>query len=296
MSTPSSPSSTDADAAPPLLLCCTAGPACSSSTSTSFEPLQPGHHVVVVSLPGYRSPGRPHARRRSARGRPRMLVELMRRLGHQRFVVAGGDWGATIGAWMAAYSRRLDRCRPHDDGADAGLAPADDPDRLMGVTPAERALAHRAQRARRPSRPTAATQLTRPQTLAYGLTDSPAGLTGWIVEKFRRERLRTATSLGMITTDRVLDNLSVYWFTGTINSSMRLYHEATKGGRSLFPTVRWMSRPRSPSTRLTSTRFPACLGGAAVPDRTVAGDAGWWPLRVDGGARALRHRRRRVHW
>lgn len=89
-------------------------------------------------------------------------------------------------------------------------------------------------------------QSTRPQSLAYGLTDSPAGLAGWIVEKFR------AWSDGddvdeAIGRDRLLDNVGVYWLTETINSSMRLYYET-----DIEATV-----PESVDVPVGHARYPA---------------------------------------
>ena len=74
-----------------------------------------------------------------------------------------------------------------------------------------------------------------PQSLAYGLTDSPAGLAGWIIEKFHGWSGGGDDITAAFPMDRLLENVSIYWFTGTINSSMRLYLEATGDGRPLFP-------------------------------------------------------------
>lgn len=68
-------------------------------------------------------------------------------------------------------------------------------------------------------------QSTRPQTLAYGLTDSPAGLAGWLLEKFRAWSDCGDDVTGYFGRDRMLDIISVYWLTNTINASMRLYYE-----------------------------------------------------------------------
>jgi microsomal epoxide hydrolase len=65
-------------------------------------------------------------------------------------------------------------------------------------------------------------QSTKPQTLAYGLTDSPAGLAGWILEKFQTW---ADGGIAAFDRDRLLDNLTTYWLTGTINASTRLYYE-----------------------------------------------------------------------
>jgi microsomal epoxide hydrolase len=74
-------------------------------------------------------------------------------------------------------------------------------------------------------------QGTKPQTLAYGLTDSPAGLAGWILEKFRTWSDCDGDVLGYFGPDDLLANLTIYWVTGTIGSSCRLYCEARRSGR-----------------------------------------------------------------
>lgn len=195
-----------------------------------IEPLRAQHHVVVASLPGYGFSGPTERMGVGLLAMASALVELMHLLGHQRFITAGGDWGAIVGSWIAAH---------HPEsviGLHVTLMPAMPPegaDPMDGVTPDEKAALRRMQRVQTNGAGYRAIQSTKPQSLAFGLTDSPVGLAGWIIEKFQ------AWSDGDITTaytmDRLLDNLSIYWFTGTINSSTRLYHEATSGGRSPFP-------------------------------------------------------------
>ena len=75
-------------------------------------------------------------------------------------------------------------------------------------------------------------QGSKPQTLAYGLTDSPAGLAGWILEKFRAWSDCDGDVFGRFTRDELLTNLTIYWVTGTINSSTRMYYESMRDGRS----------------------------------------------------------------
>jgi pimeloyl-ACP methyl ester carboxylesterase len=200
-----------------------------------IEPLRRRHRVVVASLPGYgfsRSTDRPGVDPLTI---ATTLVELMRRLGHARFFVAGGDWGAIVSAWMGAH---------HADalhGVHLTLLPARPPkggDPMEGVTDDERALMQRAQQAMASGTGYQAIQSTKPQSLAYGLTDSPAGLAGWIIEKFHAWSDCDGDPLRTFGYDRLLENISIYWFTGTINSSMRLYHEALGRSRSPFPDRR----------------------------------------------------------
>ena len=75
-----------------------------------------------------------------------------------------------------------------------------------------------------------AIQGTRPQTLGYGLSDSPAGLAGWIAEKFHAWTDNDGTIESAVSRDDLLTNITTYWVTGTINSSTRLYYEAKKSG------------------------------------------------------------------
>ncbi len=77
----------------------------------------------------------------------------------------------------------------------------------------------------------AAIQGTKPQTLSYGLTDSPAGLAGWILEKFHAWTDHEGNLETAVGRDDLLTNLMTYWVTGTINSSTRLYYESKKAGR-----------------------------------------------------------------
>lgn len=225
-------SSTRSDASPLLLL--HGWPGSVAEYFDVIEPLRRDHHVVVASLPGYGFSGPTTRRGVDPLEVARVLVELMRRLGHDRFFVAGGDWGATIGAWLAAYWPAA-IAGLHMTMVPMRLPDQNVPDEAVGVTEAEWQSLARADRARQSDVGYAAIQSTRPQSLAYGLTDSPAGLAGWIIEKFHGWTDCGDDVGGAFPADRLLDNLSIYWFTGTINASMRLYREATTGGRSLFP-------------------------------------------------------------
>ncbi len=87
------------------------------------EALRRDHHVVVASLPGYGFSGPTMRRGIDQLPVARVLVELMRRMGHERFVVGGSDWGATIGSWMAAYEPQSVIGLPHDHGPDPAAHP-----------------------------------------------------------------------------------------------------------------------------------------------------------------------------
>jgi pimeloyl-ACP methyl ester carboxylesterase len=176
-------------------------------------PLLTEHFTVVApSLPGYTlsfTPGQP---RFGTEEIAECYAGLMSRLGYERFGVQGGDWGAFIGSRLAArYPERVIGLHLNL------LAVRRDP--KIPATSAEegeylRHLAHWLKE----ETGYQAIQGTKPQTLAYGLTDSPAGLAAWIAEKFR------TWSDGGISRDDLLANISLYWFTGAIGSSFWPYH------------------------------------------------------------------------
>ncbi|HEY2330391.1 MAG TPA: epoxide hydrolase [Acidimicrobiales bacterium] len=189
-------------------------------------------HVVAPSLPGYgfsgptTQPGWDIGRVADA------FAELMAALGYDRFFCQGGDWGSMV-------SSEISRRQPSRVAAlhlNLLVAP-----RLKDVPPTEEEEAQIERSSAFLALESAYQQIqgTKPQTLAYGLTDSPAGLAAWILEKF--QSWTGAAGLAEFAPDRLLDNLSVYWFTGTINSSMRLYYESI-GPRN---TGRRQGRPPS---------------------------------------------------
>lgn len=202
----------------------------------------PAFHVVAPSLPGYGFSGPTRRDGVDAAQIADWWDELMGRLGYDRYGAQGGDWGALISTQLAV--RHPDRVMAIHLNMLPVPAPKG-PDALAGVSEEEAAHIEEARRWRREETGYQAIQSTRPQSLAYGLTDSPAGLAGWIVEKFRAWSDCGGDLERSFTKDRLLDNLSVYWLTRTINSSTRLYHEnlgrrepftvAVPTGYSCFP-------------------------------------------------------------
>ncbi|MEM4781064.1 MAG: epoxide hydrolase [Halalkalicoccus sp.] len=178
-------------------------------------------HVIAPSLPGYGFSGPTRQRGYDVERIASVLDRLLDRLGYDRYVVQGGDWGALIAAVLGATCS--DRVAAiHTNVLFVAPSRLEEPKAMLD----EEELAAQRETAAflRSGSAYREIQSTSPQTVAYGLTDSPAGLAGWIVEKFR------AWSDGedpdaTIGRDRLLDNLTVYWLTGTINASMRLYYE-----------------------------------------------------------------------
>ncbi len=180
-------------------------------------------HLVLPSIPGYgfsgptSEPGWNVARIALA------WDELMTRLGYQRYGAQGGDWGSAI-------SRELGMTAPgHVIGVHLNmLLPSgslDDP----GLTEAEKRRLDRMRQFRATGMGYAAIQSTRPQTLAYALTDSPAGQLAWIVDKFR-DWTDGDLPEDAVDRDQMLTNVTLYWLTGTAGSSARLYLEAVRSG------------------------------------------------------------------
>ena len=186
-------------------------------------------HLVMPSIPGYGFSGPTRDRGWDVRRVARAWDELMGRLGYERYGAQGGDWGSAI-------SRELAVAFPgHLVGAHLNMLTYRIPDELDELTETERARLAARERFVKEGQGYSAIQRTRPQTLAYGLTDSPAGQLAWIADKFQAW---TDGGLAAIDRDWLLTNVSLYWLTGTAGSSARLYYETTRART-------WASRERS---------------------------------------------------
>jgi pimeloyl-ACP methyl ester carboxylesterase len=193
-----------------------------------------GLDVVVPSLPGFgfsdapRAPGM-HPGRIAER-----IHRLMRLLGYERYGVQGGDWGAIVGARLA---------RAHPEAVlglhlnfPAGIVPLDE-----GAEPDAAELEYQRWTSTWAEQEGAYSHLqrTKPQTLAYGLTDSPVGLLAWILEKFWRwSDLEGDDLWSTFDRDAVLANVTLYWLTGTALSSARTYYERAREEPVHRPTTR----------------------------------------------------------
>ena len=195
--------------------------------------LAPDFDLVIPDMPGYGYSDIP-ATALDSRQVAGLYAELMTKLGYERFFAAGGDIGSGVGQFLAVdHPERVIALHrmsagPPSPSIDAAQLTLEEQQWLRGAAAwlsAEGAYA--------------AMHRTKPNTVSFGLTDSPVGLAAWIVEKLRTW---SADGLASYSMDDILTNLSIYWFTGTIGSSMRMYH-----ANALIPPEQYARRVDVPS-------------------------------------------------
>ena len=191
-------------------------------------------HVVAPSIPGYGFSG-PTRHKGFNIGKAAAINDrIMELLGYDRYFAQGGDYGSAISSRMAMN---------HPDRV-IGLhlnfivgKPADLANPMAGLS--EREIAEQVWKREYDARESGyqAIQGTKPQSLAYGLTDSPAGLAAWVVEKFKTWSDCGDDIESSYSKDQLLENIMLYWVTGTINSAMRFYYECI--GPNAAPQDDW---------------------------------------------------------
>ena len=176
--------------------------------------------VVAPSLPGYTLSFAPGQRRVDVAGMADMFATLMTDvLGYERFGAQGGDWGGYVVAGLGArHAERL-------HGIHLNFLPVR-ADKPFSDAPDEKERVYREELRFWQAEETGyhAIQGTKPQTLAYALTDSPAGLAAWIVEKFQTWSDHRGDFEGWLDRDSLLTNITLYWVTEAINSSFWPYY------------------------------------------------------------------------
>ena len=181
-----------------------------------------GFDLIVPSLPGFGFSG-PTREAGWNDGRiAQALLELMSRLGYQRFGVQGGDAGAVIAPTIARAAP--DRViGVHVNAATMGFIPMGpvEPSDIASFSDAEKTRLQRLQQFMAERFGFNALQSSRPQAVAYGITDSPAGLIAWLGDMFAG----FGDSPNAVDQDKFLTNVLIYWFTGTAASSIRLYYD-----------------------------------------------------------------------
>jgi pimeloyl-ACP methyl ester carboxylesterase len=179
--------------------------------------------VVVPSLPGYGCSPAPSTTGISSRQIAGLWVELMRQLGYERFGAQGGDIGAGVAMWLArdhgprmigAHLNYIPGSYRPPLGAGQNDVSGDEQDfldRLSHFAATEGAYA--------------AMHSSKPQTLAYALADSPTGLAAWIAEKFHAWVDHPGALEQVVPFDALLSDIALYWFSGNVQASLRLYKE-----------------------------------------------------------------------
>jgi epoxide hydrolase len=218
-------------------------------------------HVIAPSLPGYGFSDKPATTGMSVENIGKLWGKLMARLGYERYVAQGGDWGSMVTQSIGQTETT------HCAGIHINMPiTAPDPDTMADLSSAEeQALADIASYSNRESG-YSKQQATRPQTLGYGLADSPVGQMTWIVEKFYAwtdcEEDGVKHPENVVTRDELLDNVMLYWLNNCAASSARLYWESFDNpkldpiempvGCSIFPRELFRSSKRWAQKRYTN--------------------------------------------
>ncbi len=178
-------------------------------------------HVICPSLPGYGFSDRPPVLGYGADRTAKMWIQLMERLGYDRYIAQGGDWGAMV-------TTRIGEFDPdHVMGIHLNMPiAAPDPETMDNLTEAEQAALESLAHYDRWDAGYSKQQSSRPQTLAYSLTDSPVGQAAWILEKMWAWTDCDGHPENVLTRDEMLNNVMLYWCTATGGSSARMYYES----------------------------------------------------------------------
>lgn len=205
-------------------------------------------HVVIPSMPGYGFSEHPREGGWNIERVARAWVVLMERLGYQDYIAQGGDWGAGVSLYMGMQ-------------APAGLAaihlnlPVGQPtaEEMENLSADEMEVMAQVRWHMTYNRSYSEIQRTRPQTLGYGLADSPVGQAAWIYEKFRTWTDCDGDPINSFTYDELIDNIMLYWLSNSGASAARLYHESnTDFGR--LPAQQPIGVSSFPKEIMRSTR------------------------------------------
>ena len=178
-------------------------------------------HVVAPSLPGFGFSGKPVGTGWGVEKIARAWSELMARLGYTRWVAQGGDWGSAVTSSIGAQA--LPGCAGIHLNMPIGRPLPED---LANPSPGELKALTALKYYQEWDSGYSTQQRTRPQTVGYGLVDSPAGLAGWILEKIWAWTDNQGSPFDALSRDAVLDNIMLYWLPAAGASSARLYWES----------------------------------------------------------------------
>jgi pimeloyl-ACP methyl ester carboxylesterase len=221
--------------------------------------------LVIPSLPGHGWSGKPTVTGWSVERIARVWIELMDRLGYERWVAQGGDWGALV---SSAIGQQADPAKLIGIHLNWALADPAKLTELGGPNEEEKRYLAGLQHSSQAEGGYAIEQATKPQTLGYGLTDSPVGQLAWIVEKFKTWSDCGDDIENAFTKDELLDNVMVYWLNAAAASSARLYWNSfassvggtfdevpTPSAYSRFPADNVALSERWARTRYTDLRY-----------------------------------------
>ena len=191
-------------------------------------------HVVVPTIPGYGFSGATNQQGWDTGRVAGAWKSLMAQLGYRRYLAHGGDWGTPI-------SLRLGLADPEQViGVHTSMCvtfpPQDDPQAFEGLSEADMAKLGFAMEFMQDGTGWSRIQSTRPQTLAYALTDSPVGQLAWIVEKYKEWTDNAGLPEDAVSREHILTTVSLFWFTATAGSSAQLYYESSRTETDFFQT------------------------------------------------------------
>ena len=197
-------------------------------------------HVVVPSLPGYGFSGKPEVTGWGIEKIADIWGALMARLGYDHYFAQGGDWGAMVTTHIGLQDKE------HCDAIHLNMPVViPDANTMAELTPSEQASLMSMKFYQDWDSGYSKQQSTRPQTVGYGLVDSPSGQAAWIIEKFYQWTDCNGHPENAISRDELLDNVMMYWLSKSAASSARLYWESFKNppqdevdiptGCSIFP-------------------------------------------------------------
>lgn len=184
------------------------------------DPAQPAFHVVAPSLPGFGFSDKPRVTGWGTEKIAATWVDLMGRLGYDRFLAHGGDWGGVITTILGGrFPGQVIGIHTTFAEGPPGLPVSELSDADRAIVEANRHFwTERAGYAKH--------QATGPQTIGYALVDSPVGQLAWILEKFAEWSDTDDSPFETMPRDRVLDNVTLYWLTRTGASAARIYAES----------------------------------------------------------------------
>jgi pimeloyl-ACP methyl ester carboxylesterase len=177
--------------------------------------------VIIPSIPGFGFSDLPKEGGIGPEKIAYMLNKLMKeKLGYNSWFVHGGDWGASIATHMARENKNIQGLHLTNIPPDFFFAA-----NFAEFGEDENAYLQTFGKWQKTEGAYVAIQSSKPQTIAYGLNDSPSGLAGWIIEKFNSWSDNNGNIENCFSKDELLINLSIYWFTQTAGSAARIYYE-----------------------------------------------------------------------